>query len=306
MRAIALCPGTCGELFQGWLDGVCQLVSCPIGLWSRVELSVSPGDGCIALPPSMQKTELALKIAMDMWRIGGFDVSLYRNSQLAGSRGYASSTADILASLYALAACFDLRLSEEEATEIAVSVEPSDGLAWSDLVLMDHRNFSIHRRLGPVPELILAVFDPGGEVDTVEFNKKVRPCTPSCHDRILSDLEKGLAQGDWRRFAKASTDSAMANQSVLFKGDLDLMLSSSFANGALGIVTAHSGTVSGAIFLRDHLKNRGAFFWPPELGEPFYVPMVSGGVRLLEVENDSGFKRFACSGVDRSAYRGAP
>lgn len=306
MRAVALCPGTCGELFQGWLNGVCQLVSCPIGLWSRVELSVTPGEGRITLPRSMQKTGRALKIAMNLWGVRGFDVSLVRDSQLVGSRGYASSTADILASLYAMAACFDRFLSEEEATEIAISVEPSDGLAWRDLVLMDHRNFSCHRILGPAPDLVLAVFDPGGEVDTVEFNKKARPCTPSCHDRILFDMERGLVDGDWRRFARASTDSAIANQSVLFKEELDLMLSSSLANGALGIVTAHSGTVSGAIFLRDHLKHRGGLLWPPELGGPLYVPMVSGGVRLLEVEHDSGFKRFILGGVDRSAYRGAP
>lgn len=284
MRAVTCCPGTCGELFQGWPGGVCQLVSCPVGLWSRVEVSVVPGDGGIHISSSMSKTERALKAALELWGEKYVDVSISRDSQLVRSRGYASSTADILASLYGLAVCLGRPLPPEEATEIAVSVEPSDGLAWEGVVLMDHRGFSRYRQLGPVPDLFLGVFDPGGEVDTLEFNSKVsRP--PLCdYDRILFDLEMGLSSGDWSRLGKASTESALANQSILFKGNLELIISSAFSNGALGIVTAHSGTVSGAIFLRDSLLNRKSFAWPPEIGEPFYVPMVPGGVRILEVE----------------------
>lgn len=282
MRAVACCPGTCGELFQGWPEGVSQLISCPVGLLSKVEISVSPGEGRFFVPDHMSKTERALKVALDLWG-EAMDVSLRRESQLVGARGYASSTADILASLYCLAGCLGRPLSPEEATEIAVAVEPSDSLAWEGLVLMDHRKFSRHRYLGPVPDLMLAVFDPGGEVDTVSFNERVYSRPDRDYDRILADLEKGLHDRNWPLFAGAATESALANQSILRKDDLESILEAALSNGALGIVTAHSGTLSGAIFQKERLKGE-SLLWPPELGDPFYVPMVSGGVRLLEVE----------------------
>lgn len=282
MRAVTCCPGTCGELFQGWPQGICQLVSCPIGLWSRLEVRAFPGDGRILVPDSMSKTERALKIALDLWD-KSLDLFVSRETDLPGARGYASSTADILGVLYGLAACLGRVLTPEEATEIAVSVEPSDSLAWPGLVLMDHRRFSRHRYLGPVPNMTLALFDPGGEVDTVEFNDRSSGYPDLDYDRILWEFEAGLSRGDWAGMARASTDSALANQGVLPKSYLDRFIETSLSNGALGVVTAHSGTISGAIFM-DCPGKIGAFLWPPELGEPRYVPMVSGGVRLLEVE----------------------
>jgi len=40
MRALARCPASCGELLQGLIEGQERLVSCPVNLYSTVELTV--------------------------------------------------------------------------------------------------------------------------------------------------------------------------------------------------------------------------------------------------------------------------
>jgi hypothetical protein len=45
VRTSVQLPGTCGELFQGTLDGQQCLVSCPIGRFATVEVELQDGPG---------------------------------------------------------------------------------------------------------------------------------------------------------------------------------------------------------------------------------------------------------------------
>lgn len=286
MRAVVCCPGTCGELFQGWPGGLCQLISCPIDLWTRIEIILTPGEGRILLPPLMEKTEKALLSAIDLWKLRGLDISLSRSSQLPGGRGYASSTADILAALYGLALCVGRRLLPQEATELAVSVEPSDGLAWENLVLMDHRRFSRWQEVGPVPEFPVLLFDPGGEVDTISFNGKAVSSGGVDYDGILYKLKRGIVLGNWRMIGQSATESALASQTNLPKNGMETLIDSALSLGAIGVVTAHSGTISGVLFRPGGLPEWKGTLWPTDMGTPRMTRLIPGGVRIMEVEYD--------------------
>ncbi|HPE65914.1 MAG TPA: hypothetical protein PK849_07020, partial [Synergistales bacterium] len=146
-RVVAAFPGTCGELFQGTLDGVQCLVSCPVDRTARLELILEEGEG-ISVPPEMSKTRRALELALARRPLAGA-LRVRRLEALPEGKGYASSTADILAALYGLANLSGTPLTPEDASRIALAVEPTDSIAWSGLALLDHREGRVMQFLGP-------------------------------------------------------------------------------------------------------------------------------------------------------------
>jgi L-threonine kinase len=283
MRALVSCPGTCGELYQGWLGGICSLISCPIDRTTYMEVEVNPGTGDISVPEGMDKTGDVLGLASKLWRCRHLDVSVRSFRRLPVSRGYASSTADMISALYGLAVCIDRIVSPEEVTEMAVAIEPSDGIAWSDLVLLDHRSLSNYTVISEVPPLKVVLFDPEEEVDTVEFNRRVHPLEGVDYDGILHDLIGALMREDWIALGRAVTASARANQGVLFKPCLEELIEVALSDGALGVTVAHSGSICGVLYPPDVDLRWAELPWPDEVGSPRLAKMVPGGVHVLEV-----------------------
>ena len=62
-------------------------------------------------------------------------------------------------------------LLPSQISEIALDVEPSDGIMLPDIALFDHREGRIARILGAPPLMRILVLDFGGNVDTQEFNQ---------------------------------------------------------------------------------------------------------------------------------------
>ncbi|MEJ2560223.1 MAG: hypothetical protein P8186_29215, partial [Anaerolineae bacterium] len=110
-------PATCGELVQGTLDGIPCLVSCPIGRYSTAEVCLRPGPGW-DVPPDAAKAAAALRDGLaylDRPELGG---RLRLVTDLPRGRGYASSTADIGATLFALARVMGHPLASDEAARL--------------------------------------------------------------------------------------------------------------------------------------------------------------------------------------------
>jgi L-threonine kinase len=163
----------------------------------------------------------------------------------------ASSTADIVAAVGATARALGKTLSAEEVARIALSVEPSDGTMFPGVAVFDHREGKVAEVLGsPLPVDIL-VLDFGGVVDTLEFNggrhiQRLKEVEPQA--KYALDLARqGIQEGDPALIGRAATISAMANQRVLFKPQLEAVMDIAQAVGALGVNVAHSGTVIGVL-----------------------------------------------------------
>lgn len=259
-------PGTCGELVQGTLDGTPCLVSCPIDLYSTAELTVC-GQAGWQTPDDAPKATAALRAGLEyLARRDSGDIApggrLTLISSLPRGRGYASSTADVGAALYALGEACGRSLTSPEAARLAVGVEPSDSTVFEGLALFDHRTGSFYRLLGPAPALSLIVIDPGGQVDTLTFNRADhRPALrrlATQHREAFEMLANGLQRGDWAAVGQAATLSAKCHQAILPSPLLDRVSSLARQVEALGVCRAHSGTILGLLLSPEQADIDGA------------------------------------------------
>lgn len=285
-RVVAAFPGTCGELFQGTLDGVQCLVSCPVDRTARLELILEEGEG-ISVPPEMRKTRRALELALARRPLPGA-LRVRRLEALPEGKGYASSTADILAALYGLANLSGTPLTPEDASRIALAVEPTDSIAWPGLALLDHREGRVMRFLGPPPPLAVLVVDEGGVVDTEEFNRRdsraLLASLVSTHREAFALLKEGVERGDPAEVGEAATLSAEACRRVLEKPLLERCRALVRSLGGYGVCVAHSGTLYGLLLPvallneKEHVTEAAARALP-EAAEIRLHALAAGGPR---------------------------
>ena len=254
-RGSASAPGTCGELAQGMLDGVLCMVTCPIDMYSTATVELSRGDGRVMAPPDLPKACCAVRVTLDYLGARGMDAHLSVDSCLPRGKGMASSTADVSAAIVATAAAMGRELPPEQIAEIALGVEPSDGVMFPDVAVFDHRQGRVARSLGPPPPMRVLILDFGGSVDTLEFNRSdrdevLRSLGPRMKEAV-SLIEEGIQRGDPLRIGRGATVSAQANQQVMFNPQLEPVLELSREMGAVGVNAAHSGTVIGMLFRDD-------------------------------------------------------
>ncbi|MGQ9681957.1 MAG: GHMP family kinase ATP-binding protein, partial [Anaerolineae bacterium] len=244
-------PGTCGELIQGTVDGVPFLVSCPIAVYGQVTVAVGQGLGPVVAPPDAPKARAALLAALSAYGAGGQSARLCIASPLPRSKGLGSSTADVGGALAATAAALGQTLEAQAVARLATAIEPSDSTLFPGLVLFDHRAGTLYEPLGPAPELAVLVLDGGGEVDTLEYNRRdhraaLRRLAPQ-HREALQVLRAGLRTGDLAAIGHAATLSALAHQAILPKPALPAVIALARDLGAWGVNVAHSGTVIGIL-----------------------------------------------------------
>ena len=257
------------------LDGILCMVTCPIDMYSTatVELSsdpsISPGDPAVIPgsptvipakagihgPPDSPKACRAARATLDYLGATGMGARLWLDSCLPRGKGMASSTADVSAAIVATAAAMGRELSPVQIAEIALGIEPSDGVMFPDIAVFDHRDGRIARSLGPPPPMRVLILDFGGSVDTLEFNRSDRDAAlkelgPRMKEAV-SLIEDGILRGDPLRIGRGATVSAQANQEMLFNPHLEPVIELSREVGAVGVNVAHSGTVIGMLFRDD-------------------------------------------------------
>lgn len=287
-------PGACGELVQGRIGSCDFLVTCPIDLYSHVTVElqgvrVSRKDRNTFVgvaPKNAWKTRLAVIETLRFLGLEGGEATVRVSSDLPVAKGMASSTADISAACWATARAAGARLSPSQVARIALSIEPSDGVMFPGITLLDHRHGRCLRSLGTGPPMSILALDLGGEVDTLLFN------TRSDLDELNARKELGVAEAlttvihglemcDAAMVARGATLSAVANQAIDMKPRLQEIMDLSGKCGGLGVVVAHSGTVAGIMANHRGVCN-GALeaVLRMDLGMPLGVyDLVGGGTR---------------------------
>ena len=250
-------PGTCGEFIQGAIDGQSFLVTCPINRYSYALSQVThplPHYYCSLQP----KASKACRLVKDTLSIANQDsTSIYVRSDIIQGKGMASSSADISVTAMATALAMDYNLSLKELEQICLSVEPTDASFYQGVTQFDYIKGNISQPLGMCPPLKILVFDEGGSIDTVSFNKQV-----DLHNKILEkepiiqeslDLFKqGLATHDIKLIGQAATLSAFGNQRILYKPNLYDFHDIGNSYNSVGTIIAHSGTIMGLLFPVDY------------------------------------------------------
>lgn len=249
MTATVRAPGSCGELVQGTLDGVNFLITCPVDL--HTEVTVTPG---VSGPSAAgEKTVAAVLRTWEYLGVACEPFTVAVHSDLPQGKGMASSSADIAAACQAAALAAGRRLTADEIADIALAIEPTDGIFFPGIVMFDHVRGLTRRPLGSPPPMSVLVFDAGGRIDTLEFNRRTDLAALNAakeHEvrRAVDLVSRGLAAGDCALIGQAATISAFANQAILAKPALPDVIAIAHRHGAVGVNTAHSGTVLGILF----------------------------------------------------------
>ena len=254
-RGTAASPGTCGELAQGLLDGRLVMVTCPIDLFATATVELSHGSGRVFSPPGSPKAARAVKLSLSYLGHGDLDARLCLESPLPRGKGMASSTADIVAAISAVAAALKTRLSTREKADLALGIEPSDGIMIPGVALFDYRRGKVAESIGHPPHMRVLVLEFTGSVHTQAFNAVDRTAViepqAARFGEAVDLIRAGVQGGDPRLIGRGATLSTVAHQTVLPKPQLPAVLALCREAGASGVNAAHSGTVLGLLFPDD-------------------------------------------------------
>ncbi|MEW5934083.1 MAG: hypothetical protein AB1816_10915, partial [Bacillota bacterium] len=309
----ARAPLTCGELVQGTIGGRDFLISCPIPLYSRARVWLEPAPAGEPVAVTVQHTVLppgtpqpipgpgikavrALEVTLLALGRQARRAVIHLETPGLPGKGLGTSTADILATAGATAAALGEQLRPEQLARIALAIEPSDSTMFPRLALLDHRRGSLLKALDPPPPLGLIILDLGGEVDTEQFNRRPdldalnRQKEPQVRE-ALRLVHRGIKCGDPVLVGRGATISALAHQVILRRPGLPELVQEACRRGALGVVSAHSGTVLGVLVPpRAHASDQVVEFlfgWP---GATIlaHTRVTGGGVKAWRTADSSG------------------
>ena len=254
LSTTARIPLTCGEFIQGTLSGSPALISCPIDAFHSVRITTHPEEGWI-FPPDAQKVKSAYETISRKLPCPFPGAKVEIDSPFPRERGYGTSTADITAFLFAYTKISEHSISHHQAAEIALSIEPTDSSLFPGLTLFAYRSGEFKYQLERVPPFQVLIVDPGGGINTVEYNaqdhsKKLKRLVEK-HHSLFQQFQTGLARQDWELIGYASTRSAVIHQELLPNPYLDQCLHIAENCGALGVCRAHSGTIIGLLFIEN-------------------------------------------------------
>lgn len=238
-------PGSCGELVQGMIDDTPFLVTCPISMYAKASIT----KYFSYLP---YKARLARNRTLDYLNKKSY-AKFCLTTELLTGKGMASSSADIASICQLTALSCKSKLNQDEISKIATTIEPTDGVFCKGIVRYDHLNGTVLENLGLAPHIKILMFDCGGKVDTLSFNrrkdlKRLYQENESVIREALDYLRKGFREKNNKYIGKACVMSAYANQKILYKKQLDDIMLISENCGAIGVNVAHSGTVIGVLF----------------------------------------------------------
>jgi uncharacterized protein involved in propanediol utilization len=256
--SIGSCNGSFGELIQGVLGDTPFLISLPISMSSTaIYFPTTRSEKLLILSTQdKSKTHRACELYLDHFQVKERG-TLFLQSQLPEGKGMASSTADIVASLRAIANHYKLPCNETILSRILPVIEPTDSVMYEELVVYDYINGRLLERLGNLPEMILVGIDTGGIVNTTTFNQVPKHYSIEEKEQFrfaVYLLKQGIKNKEIEHIYQAATISAKINEKRLpkpyFKEIYNLA-----QNWNAGIVSAHSGTVIGILSSNQLTKN---------------------------------------------------
>lgn len=241
-------PGSCGELVQGMINEVPFLVTCPIDMYAKASMS----EYFSYLP---YKARLARKRTLEYLQRKSYDKFCLMTELIPG-KGMASSSADIAAICQLTALSCGRKLTENELAMISTKIEPTDAVFCKGIVRFNHIRGEIIEHFGLAPKIKCMMFDSGGKVDTLSFNRRkdlrnLYRKNENAVKEALDLLRLGFKEKNTSYIGRAAAISAYANQKILHKPQLEDIMFISENYQAIGVNIAHSGTVIGVLFNED-------------------------------------------------------
>jgi L-threonine kinase len=176
-------------------------------------------------------------------------VRLEHWSDLDVGKGMGSSTADIVAGARALATATGEVLSEQELATIATTIETSDGSMFDGMVAFQQKGEFVVRAYPWWPRfaIVMAIPPTTFRTESANFEGKLQYAFE--YDQMMMELDAASEARRGEVFAAAATQSAKLNQFFVPNPWFRVLLDESERLGAHGVIVAHTGTVSGLLFL---------------------------------------------------------
>jgi len=256
MKKIAIkIPGTCGELVQGIYKGNNFQVTCPVKLFSYIHLELDSADNKkLNNFPLQMKSRQALISTLNYFGLNEKDINLKIEifSEIPSEKGMGSSSADIIGIILGVSILLNKKISVDKVAKLALTIEPTDGIMYKEIVCFDHLKKGLLEKIGQPPLINILIIDPGGCIDTLEFNQredlvKLRLENQKDISQALELVKKGIIENNIKLIGEGATLSALCNQKILFKKELEKIISTSYKMGAVGVNVAHSGVVLGVL-----------------------------------------------------------
>jgi L-threonine kinase len=249
---IARCPGTCGELIQGVFNQTPSLVSAPIDWFSEIEVSTRRFASPMNLKPKMAYAARSVCHAFDIELAHLLKLNISHRSSLPIAKGFASSTADIIATIVALTAHFGAVMPPEAINTLASSIEPSDASALPYCALFDHINGRVIQDYPWQPSCNILILESASQLDTVSAHQSLNwQSHHNSHqqdfDLLLNRFNKAISEQNLARLGEATSMSAEIHQHLLPKPLLFELLDQVVPD-IYGINIAHTGTIIGLLY----------------------------------------------------------
>lgn len=248
-----------GELLQGVFEGADGrlhrgLVTLPLPSLQARATFWPRGQGSIATRPAgRSKAARAAELALAHLGLAGQGGELTLESEIPLGHGYGSSTADVIATLRAVAAAAGTTLRRATLARLAAAAEgASDAIAYgTQAVLFAQREGRVLEHLGPeLPPLVVVGLVSGREraVDTLAL-------APARYDSGEIELFRALRgllrcaverQDPWL-LGRVATASARIGQRHLPKPRFERALRLAREQGACGLQVSHSGSLMGLL-----------------------------------------------------------
>jgi L-threonine kinase len=242
-------PGTCGELVQGVLRDHAFMITFPVDIRATAYVVASPLPGVDVWPPHKVKARLGVEKMLARLGFDGPGIRVGLASPIPEGKGFASSSADVVAACRALADHLGVVVSDQELCSVAAEIEPTDAVMFEHPVVFDFQTGRVLHDPGRRLRVLALVIDLGGTVPTKEFARV--PYTPKERDllRVAHDLAlQGIEAGDLGALGEAATISARVNQRRHHKPRLERLIALAHAHGGHGVSVAHTGTVVALLF----------------------------------------------------------
>ncbi|RLK58818.1 kinase [Actinokineospora cianjurensis] len=175
--------------------------------------------------------------------------------EVPASRGFGSSTSDVLAAIRAVADAFGCALPDWLVAQLAVRAETaSDSLMFGDnTVLFAQREGIVledfGRRLPRLAAVGFGTSSTGSGVDTLALRPAdYGPWEIARFRELRAQLRVALAAGDAAGLGAVATASAEINQRHLPVPGFDRITALVRRTGAVGLQTAHSGDIASLLF----------------------------------------------------------
>ena len=215
MKSKGICPASCGEFVQGMIRDKEYLSSYAIDKFSKVTLEEKLE--CINRGPL--KTRRAIEEVFKHFGLPRKEmknISIHIESDIPISKGMASSTADIGATIKATLNLIGKDLNEYDISKLATRIEPTDSIFIRENTIFNPLDASIKKKLGVIDTGKVIILEPNEKLSTRYIRRKDNYQKLKKQNKYIIEyafklLEQGIQNKDLNLIGQACNISSVAN-----------------------------------------------------------------------------------------------